>query len=73
VFVTGRRQGEARVFVLNGATATFLQTFFSIGSYPDGTFLRGAGFDPVRKWVFAASESVDKVHVFDDSGASACP
>ena len=69
VFVTGRRDLNAKVWVLDSNTNTWLDDPFNIGSYnPEDPFLRGLSFDPVRGWFYVSSEFSDRVYVFDDCG-----
>ena len=69
VFVTGRRELTAKVWVLDSNTNTWLDDPFNVGSYnSEDPFLRGVSFDPVQGWFYVSSEYTDQVYLFDDCG-----
>jgi YVTN family beta-propeller protein len=69
VFVTGRRDLNAKAWVLDSNTNTWLDDPFNVGSYnPADPFLRGLSFDPVQGWFYVSSDFSDRVYVFDDCG-----
>ena len=73
VFVTGRLDLAARLWILDGNALDWLDASFSVGSYADGTFLRGTSFDPVRAWFYISNEYADQVYVFSDEGGGPTP